>query len=304
MIDWTSPRKYKDSYNFNFKLTKKLRTKPLNAAINTVKYISKNYPAPYMLCLSGGVDSQAMLYAWKESGIPFKTCCAVYNKWLNEHDYIDLQNFAKTIDVPISYLDLDVIEFLHDEHNTYANKYHCGSPQITTFMKIADSIKDGTVCMSGNFKLLNMGIPDFNNFAMFKYGTISNRSIVPWFFAETMELFHSFEYYGKSIIDNFSTVQDGFDSGSFDSEPKDPLAVQYDLKVKLYQEFGFPVIPQKIKFNGFEKIKQLYDMKEYGINAPDKLSKLPIQNSTRNFDILFRNKYELKFAKYSYNVKI
>jgi len=304
MIAWTSPRKYKDNYNFNFKLNKKLRIKPLNAAIKTVKYITKNYPAPYTLCLSGGVDSQAMLYAWKVSGIPFKTCCVRYNKWLNEHDFSDLQNFAKIIDISISYLDLDVITFLHDEHKTYANKYQCGSPQITTFMKIADLVQSGTVCMSGNFKILNSGIPDYNNFAMFKYGKISNRSIVPWFFAETMELFHSFEYYGKSIITSTNDIVDGFDTDNFDSEPKDPMSIQYNLKVKLYQEFGFPVIPQKIKYNGFEKIKNLYDMKDYGITPIDKLSRKPSQSSNRNFDVLFRNKYENKFSKYLYIVRI
>lgn len=301
MIDWTSPRKYKDNYNFDFRLKNKIKSKPLKAAIKTVKYITKNYPAPYTLCLSGGVDSQAMLYAWKESGVEFNTCSAVYNKWLNDYDLAQLKEFAKRESIKIQYIDIDVIKFLEEEHDTYANKYECGSPQITMFMKIADTIKEGTVIMSGNFKIGTTGIPDNNNFAMFKYGLYSKRSIVPWFFAETEELFHSFEHYYKEK-DNIAT--EGFDCEGFDSEPKDPFQLQYEQKVKRYQHFGFLVIPQKTKLNGFERLKQIYDMKEQGITKKDRIVRTPRQTSTRNFDILFRNKYELKFVKYGYNVKI
>ena len=301
MIEWTSPRKYKDSYNFDFRLKNKIRSKPFKAAIKTVKYIIKNYPSPYTLCLSGGVDSQAMLYAWKESGVEFETCCAVYNKRLNDYDLQQLKEFAKREEIKIKYIDIDVIKFLEEEHDNYANKYECGSPQITTFMKIADSIKTGTIIMSGNFKLNNSGYPDYNNFAMFKYGLYSKKSIVPWFFAETEELFHSFEHYYK---EKDVVSSDGFDNDVFDAEPKDPLQLQYEQKVKRYQYFGFPVIPQKTKQNGFEKIKQIYDMKEYGMSKKDKLIRTSRQTSTRNFDILFRNKYEQKFVKYGYNIKI
>lgn len=301
MINWTLPRKYKDNYNFDFRLKNKIKSKPLKAAIKTVKYITKNYPAPYTLCLSGGVDSQAMLYAWKESGVEFNTCCAVYNKWLNDYDLVQLKEFAKREGIKIKYIDIDIIKFLEEEHDTYANKYECGSPQITTFMKIADTVKEGTVVMSGNFKIGATGIPDYNNFAMFKYGLYSKRSIVPWFFAETEELFHSFEHYykEKDII-----LTEGFDSDGFDSEPKEPLQLQYEQKVNRYQYFGFPVISQKTKLNGFERIKQLYDMKEQGISKKDRIVRTPNQSSNRNFDILFRNKYELKFIKYGYNIKL
>jgi hypothetical protein len=301
MIDWTSPRKYKDSYNFDFRLKNKIKNKPLKAAIKTVKHITKNYPAPYTLCLSGGVDSQAMLYAWKESGVKFETCCAIYNTWLNDYDIAQLKEFAKRENIKIKYIDIDVIKFLEEEHDTYANKYECGSPQITTFMKIADTIAGGTVIMSGNFKSDMSGVPDYNNFAMFKYGLYSKRSIVPWFFAETEELFHSFEYYYKQGDIQSS---EGFDSEGFDVEPKTAAKIQYETKIYKYQNFGFPVIPQESKQNGFERIKEIYDMRQEGISKKDKLIRTPRQHSIRNFDILFRNKYELKFAKYSYNVKI
>jgi len=302
MIDWTSPRKYKDSYNFDFRLKNKIKSKPLKAAIKTVKHITKNYPAPYTLCVSGGVDSQAMLYAWKQSGVKFNTCCAVYNKWLNDYDLQQLKEFAKREEIKINYIDIDIIKFLEEEHDTYANKYECGSPQITTFMKIADTIKDGTIVMSGNFKSSMSGIPDYNNFAMFKYGLYSKKSIVPWFFAETEELFHGFEYYYDKQKDIKPT--EGFDCEGFDAEPKSAYLLQYEQKVNRYQYFGFPVIPQKIKQNGFERIKEIYDMKQEGISKRDKIVRTAKQTSTRNFDILFRNKYELKFAKYSYNVKL
>jgi hypothetical protein len=72
---------------------------------------------------------------------------------------------------------------------------------------------------------------------------------------------------------------------------------QYD-KLNGYSEI-------KTKINGFEKLKILYDT-----NPPrqptiqEKISRLSNQTSNRNFDLLYRNKYESKFSKYKYFSKV
>lgn len=287
MLSWTNPTKIGEDYYFNFKNQSNLNLAPLNAAQYTVEYIAKNYPAPYTLYLSGGVDSQAMLYAWHRSGVPYQTFSAVYNNALNEHDLVYLRTFAAQHNIPVTYHDFDLLAFLANEHDAYANRYRCGSPQITTFMKLADLTEQGTVCMSGNFilKPKMVGIPDRNNFSLYYYGLLSGKSIVPFFFLETCELAYAFETQIPEIM--------------IHHEPG-----SYPDKVLGYQHYGFPVIKQKSKLNGFERVKDFYDA-----NPPrqptleEKFARLSGQTSNRIFDLLHRNKYEAKFQKYKYVVR-
>lgn len=290
MLDWTNPRKVGDDYYFTFKYQPDVnKLSPLEAARYNIEYITKNYPAPYTLYLSGGVDSQAMLYAWHKSGVPYKTFSAVYNESLNEYDTCNLRKFSEQHNITINYHDFDLISFLENEHDYYANEYRCGSPQITTFMKMADLTTEGTVIFSGQFIMKEKGngrcgIPDRNNFSLYHYGTKSNKNIIPFFFLETHELAFAFDVMTPEI-QKFHTP------GS------------YMDKVKAYQFNGFPVMEQENGFNGFEKIKTLYET-----NPPrqptiqEKISRSSIQYSGKNFDLLYRNKYEVSFAKYKYVV--
>jgi hypothetical protein len=248
----------------------------LDAAIFTIDYIHNNYPAPYTLFLSGGIDSQAMLYAWLQSGKKFNTFSGIYNFDLNLHDLENLKivsNFWKT---DINYQHFNFFKFLYEEYDMYAKSYRCPSPHICGYMKMSEMIKDGTAIFSGNFIYNNMFV-DRNNFGLYKFAKITKRPIVPFFFAETEELAYGFDYpeYGK--IDS------------------------YKHKVEIYQNNGFPVIPQTNKSTGFEKMKEYYDINfdnpcknklEYHLTAK--------QRSTRIFDLLYRNKYESMFGRDKY----
>jgi hypothetical protein len=301
MLNWTNPKKLGDDYYFTFKDIDGKKLSPLEAAFHTIEYITKNYPAPYTLYLSGGADSQAMLYAWHKSGVPYETFSAVYNETLNEHDLCTLREFSEQHNITIKYHDFDVISFLENEHDYYANEYYCGSPQVTSFMKIADMTTEGTVIFAGQFIMAEkhngrLGIPDRNNFSLYHYGIKSKKNIVPYFFLETRELAYAFDVM-------LPEIQEFHTPGS------------YGEKVKGFQYYGFPVIGQldklsgykevKTKLNGFEKIKILYDT-----NPPrqptlqEKMSRIPRQYSNRNFDLLYRNKYESKFDKYKYITKV
>jgi hypothetical protein len=61
----------------------------------------------------------------------------------------------------------------------------------------------------------------------------------------------------------------------------------------------------EIIFIAEEKLKILYDT-----NPPrqptvqDRISRIHSQYSTRNFDLLYRNKYESKFEKYKYFTRV
>lgn len=301
MLNWTSPKKIENDYYFKFrgKWRDRKVLPPFDAAIFTIEHIVKNYPAPYTLYLSGGVDSQAMLYAWHKSGVPYKTFSAVYNESLNEHDLCTLREFSAQHNITIDYHDFDLKSFLENEHDYYANEYYCGSPQITTFMKLADLTQNGTVIFSGQFIMKErnlglLGIPDRNNWSLYNYGVKSGKNIVPYFFLETCELAYAFD----TTLPEIREVHiDG----------------AYTDKVAAYQHYGFPVIGQldnltgytekKSKLNGFEKIKIMYDTDPPRQPTPqDRVSRIIGQISNRNFDLLYRNKYEAKFFKYKYYI--
>lgn len=286
MLDWTKPYSKGTHYYFDFSKKHKTNIDPIDAAKLTIDYITSKYPPPYTLYLSGGSDSLALLYAWHKHNVPYKTFSAVYNDGLNDHDLIGLRAFSKIHNIDVTYHDFDLINFLETEHDYYADHFSTGSPQITTFMKLADLTTSGTVIMSGNFIMSNrMGIPDKNNWGLYHYGVRSNKSIVPWFFLETSELAHSF--IPNEYSEQFKTNNPG----------------GYLTKIALYQSYGFPVLAQSEKQNGFEKIKELYDTNPPRIiESNERINRIKDQISNRNFDILYRNKYESKIKDYKYYI--
>lgn len=298
MIDWFSIRQDQNHYFLKIKNSKTSYLKPLQAAHYTIDYICKNYPPPYTLMLSGGVDSQAMLYAWHTSGKQFNTFSGVYNDNFNDLDLSYIKKFSEIHNIPINFVNFNLLDFLQNYHISYVYKYRCGSPHMTTFMRLSEMITEGTVLMSGNFIApFGTRVPiDRNNFGLYKYAKISNRSIVPYFFCETEELAYSFRF-NKGNIERKGPrrIQQGYNAAS------------YDQKVELYQMNGFPVIKQDYKMTGFEKVKEFYD--ENFKNQVTKRMVLagvtPMQQSTRVFDVLLRNKYEREFQvdKYVFTVE-
>jgi len=293
MLDWVTF--YQENNNFYFHYNQydadPINVLPITATLEAIEYIQKNYPAPYTLMLSGGVDSQAMLYAWIISKCPFSTFSGRYNNNANNEDLKTLDVFAKNYDIDINYTDVDILNFFQTDYIDYVNRYRCGSPHMLTFIKMSEMIKDGTVIMSGNFCIQDgpgKPIVDQNNFALYRYSLQTKRPMVPFFFTETRNLYYSF--YGQER--KFISLK------TFNYN--DP----YDLymnKVNIYQRHGFPVIAQNNKMTGFESIKDYYDENFSHLVTPqDKLLRTYRQRSRRTFDLLLRNKYEQKFEQDKY----
>lgn len=291
MIDWITVSQENNDFYFYYKQYKPVNVLPRKAALDTIEHIQKNYPPPYTLMLSGGVDSQAMLYAWLLSGTPFQTFSGRYNINANAHDLKTLDLFAKKFHVDINYFDIDVLSFLQDEYFDYVEKYRCGSPHIITFIKMIEMISEGTPIMAGNFcSAEGEGRPviDKNNFTLYRYSLQTGKPLVPFFFTETRELFYSFYEQERKYINtkHFDRTND---------------YMVYMDRVSTYQKYGFPVIPQQTKMTGFELIKDYYDDHLAHLVTPqDKMQRLWSQNSNRTFDLLLRNKYERKFHNDKY----
>lgn len=249
---------------------------PLEAAVYTVHEIVQSYPPPYTLMLSGGIDSQAMAYAWKQSGVEFQSVSVKYNNDMNSHDLESLTEFSQLHDIPIQYINFDLLTFLSDEYDHWASSYNCASPCICAYMKMSEEIKDGTVIFSGNF-LSNTSttqhILDYTILGLYRYAKQSTKSVVPFFFIETPELAYSFLPYTELV---------GGDG--------------YDFKSNMYRLAGFPIIPQPQKYSGFEKVKDYYDLHYSHLQSVKDKLQFAGKRSKRTFDQLLRYPYERKLG--------
>jgi len=247
----------------------------IDAAVDAVNQIVNDYAPPYNLMVSGGIDSQAMLYAWKLSNHTFNAISFVYNEGMNEHDLVQLKEFAKRENIDITYFSLDFLNFAKNEYDSIAVKYQCSSPQISTHIKFTQ-IVGGTCVFSGNFLHRRGAALTHAVLGLYRYSlSAEGKNTVPYFFLYTPELAYSLRKYRTKCSEGTQ-----------------------DEKIDLYQQAGFPIIPQPQKFTGFEKLKDYYD-EHYGYVVKDK-SKIRYMRrpSHRAFDWILRYPYEEKFKHY------
>ena len=247
----------------------------ISIAIDFINKIVNEYPEPYYLMASGGVDTQAMIYCWLQAKKKFRILSYYYNEIYNQHDLKTLNEFASNFDLDVEYRNFDLINFLDTDLMKYALEYQTTSPQMCAFMSICDKITDGTIIFSGNLLELNSPSLNYTILGMDRYAK-KRKNMIPFFFQHDSELACSlFPHLIKNKILMFS----------------------YQKKVDIYKKFcNVPVIAQETKYSGYEQIKNLYDTRYDLVTPLDKLqfSRLP---SKRIFDIHYRYKLT-KLIKY------
>jgi hypothetical protein len=240
----------------------------LEISTRVIKRIIEKYPPPYHLMLSGGMDSQIMLWCWLNSSIPFHPVSVKYvgapeyKEVLNDHDLVELEQFANNHNVQIDYKYFDIINFLENNLENYAIKYQCTSPQLCTHMCMSEQLIEGTIIFSGNFAI-DFGY-NYTILGLKRYAETSGRSIIPFFLLHDPELAGLVKYVsGKEK--------------------------KYSIKkCEEYTNLGAPVIPQPKKQTGFEVIKDYYDTRKDLIVSPKIRIKYANMPSKRKFDLLFR----------------
>lgn len=241
---------------------------PLAVSINAVHKIANEYPGPYYLLASGGIDSQAMIYAWLQSGIDFKVVHFVYNNNMNSHDIDPLKIFCKLNGISITYMDIDHFSFLKNELQHYAKKYICASPHINFYMKFIEYINDGTCIFSGHPLSCSTGVGhNFSQLGLYRYMTISGRNLIPNFFLHTPELGKVWFAHTKKILNEI-----------------DEILVGYGVRCYMYAKAKFPIIPSK-KITGFENYKILCDKYPELVSTKQRIR---YNKNKHVYDILYR----------------
>lgn len=242
---------------------------PLYETINLIHNITKIYPEPYQLFVSGGIDSQAMLYAWKKSNIPFNAYAFVYNNHFNEHDLNTLKTFCQILDIKVNFVDVDFFKFLKSDLINYSKSYICNSPQITFHMTFAEKINKGTKIYSGDA----MSSLDYTILGLKRFADKNDNNIVPFFFMENPRLVGAFINQIKYVF------KDPVYQSLFKGNP-------YLTKSYVYNKSGFTILPTK-KFSGFEQYKLYFDNLKHLVPPINRL-KFANFKSKRNFDLLYR----------------
>jgi len=243
----------------------------IDAVLLTIDLIIKTYPAPYTLMCSGGEDSQAMLWAWKLSGVPFNVVSVRYvsaGVFFNEHDLVTLCEFVEKNKIDVQYYDFDIIDFLENDHHDVATKFDCGSPQISTYIKMTELVKTGTIIFSGNYitnstqtktGVVNWILLSMHRYSLFLKETNADRQLIPFFFLHHPKLAYGFQ----------------------------PHIIRH--KYDAYVKNGFEIILVK-KQTGFEKVKNHYDQFKDRVSIIDRLNYANLP-SNRVMDLLFRYPY-------------
>lgn len=252
------------------------------AALQAIDYITKNYPPPYHLMLSGGIDSQSLLYYWNKSGVdsfvPTHIRYVHEGKWYNSHDY----PCYKHLYPHLTFLEIetDPMYFFENELLDYAYTYTCTSPQLCLHMKYRELVTGGTLIYSGtiasSFLTLNTTI-----LGVHRYQERTKTNVIPNFFQST-----------RALYDECVRIET---SGIHDKK------WGYEGKcTELRNRLQLPLIPQLQKTTGFESIKDYYDLHN-DVTLLERVkyaSKFP---SKRPFDLMFR--YRLtEIIKYSDNI--
>jgi hypothetical protein len=274
-----------DQNKLNFFVNNLNRLKVYDAAKLTIESIMDEYPPPYNLMVSGGIDSQVMLFLWSKFGKNFVPTSVVYEPDFNLHDILNLNNINYKYDFDIQYKKFDILSFYKSEVHEYAYRYKCSSPCINAHIKMSEDLQ-GTVIFSGDF--LPNYKPVLSNAILGLYrASLENTNLIPYFFLHTPELAYSMQthFAKESIYDN--NDNDG-----------------YRYKILNYKKNNLPITEQKIKSTGFEKIKDYFD-ENFSHTVP-KINRLRFAKkpSKRTFDLLLRYPYELIFDTKPLEIKI
>jgi len=233
-----------------------------NYRIAAAKLLSIHLGNKIALCLSGGIDSQAMVQCFVEANIPFDLYTLVFNKNLNEHDIVTAREFAEKLNIKINYLDLNIIQFLAQENYNYGVRYKSASPHFNTHYKMFNLIREKgySGIVAGGFIPLRSGNQwginyNYNVMNFIHYCTVENFYAHGNFLSFYPQLSWAIALltpndYDHDANTSISTEKSFYDEG---------ISKRYDDKIKGYLKAGFDIIPQVKKFTGFEEVKNYYE---------------------------------------------
>lgn len=221
--------------------------------------VSKSLGSRPALCLSGGVDSQAMVYSWLEAGLNFEVVALVFDNGLNYHDVETAYQFCKAYNLPIREIPLNVTQFLNRENVNYAIMYKSASPQFNVHYKLFNMLKDvgyTGACCGGVAIFQDNGLWG-NNFRRNIFNFINYVDISGFPVQGSFLSYYPYLTWAIGLLTKPLDIPIKKELG--DHLFKQYEDVRYQNKVEGYTRAGLKIIPQKLAYTGFEKVKDFYE---------------------------------------------
>lgn len=231
--------------------------RPIDEAVRAARLIGQEAQLPLWLGMSGGVDSEAMAYAFLKAEVPFRATIARFNRNFNDFDIEHALQFCTRHKIEVDLIDIDLFEFYEKKasHVRFARECQCVSPQLAVHLHLMDQVP-GVPILAGNAPRLTnypdkgwaVDLPNYKMLCYHRYFLRRKRAGVGFFFLYTPELYYSF--LRLPIMQQLI----------FGDPVKKKLShhEEYMFKCQLYQDGGFDIAPRSSKFTGFERVKLHY----------------------------------------------
>lgn len=282
------------SYNLNVNLTKEffvnLKLDPasckeykIQAAIKCIESLGENIA----LCISGGVDSQAMLNCFIESGVKFTPYVFVFNNDLNKFDVDQARKYCTDHFVSLIEIPFNVLQFLNRENYDLGIKYKSASPHFNVHYKFCDILKEKGhtgVCFGGMTPYKSRGNwgGNFvrNSFNYIQYAELSQFPVQGSFLSFYPEL-----AWAIALLTPTTDIDVAVKINNW-RETELTHNVRYANKVLGYHRAGLDINESK-KSTGFELVKEYYSKLTSDNWAFEKQFRVPLEKEiTKNSDII------------------
>lgn len=228
---------------------------PFEEAVMAAKSISESLGPELTLCLSGGLDSEAMALAFIAAKVPFDVTTLRFANDLNAQDTDRAIEFCQMHGLRQRFINLDVVSFFErNEFRPYLDPYFCPSAEVATQLWFAEQIKRPFVWGGEAFRLFIKGqepvlqaISELES-VMFRMIKIKNLDAVP-----------NFHFFSPELAWSFLKKSLDYKSHFFES---DHSADFYLEKLAYYRACGFALAEnqnRKVKLHGFEGLKNYFD---------------------------------------------
>ncbi len=240
--------------------TQSLKQYRIDAAKLCAETLGEN-PA---LCLSGGIDSQAMVQSCHEAGLKFDTIIVVFNDGLNSQDSDHAKMFCEKNNYTYKEVPFDVVQFLNRDNYDYAKKYNCWSPHFNVHFRIVEMLRDmgySGVCNGGDAPYSHNGVWG-ESFTQLPFHFLKVQDIIgiPFqgsFLSYYPQLAWAIGLLTETFTEDFNQANDAIiRDWHVEQQVKKE---RYFQKVRAYQRVGFNVISQETKITGFELVKKYFE---------------------------------------------
>ena len=263
-----------------------------NATKIASKYLGNN-PA---LCLSGGIDSQAMIGLW-DKDVQYTAVIFQFENNLNEEEVEDAVNFAQSRDIPFKVIKSNVLRFLTHDLIDFGKTHNMSSPQFATYAHYICKLKDlgyTGAALGGNSFVI------YNNWVLFASSKAQLTDIENFSLKSKIPCIQSFLGFYKELC-----IKVALSCGTIRENTSDD---RYVNKIDNYRRLGLDIVPQLTKRTGFEQLKKYYNNDKYE-GAFEIDFRAPLYYYNRNFqsltfmnhtvqEFIIENSKKLNFEKY------